>query len=269
MPALHNVVLEKISSLNNSHHLVLLNIYHWCSLICSASMSLNDPQCEDQEILQKFSQLSVLSYSGKTSSNTENYGDWRGGGLVEVDLEIEVHRDPQRYGSINVSMLWSHILFTQLCHPSLNTYNRLTISTSLITSFPPPLPLQLHSLFTHQRYRFIYTHLQSKHWWGQINSLEPQHGQYQTYYDLSGPHKKCTLSLSRFTLSDGEPDEDNDLSSPYNAFSSVVMPSYATLSGRARRGHTNRTGSNTISTIVIHLLCALNARAHPHIHPSE
>uniref|UniRef100_H3CB98 CASK interacting protein 2 n=1 Tax=Tetraodon nigroviridis TaxID=99883 RepID=H3CB98_TETNG len=70
---------------------------------------------------------------------------------------------------------------------------------------------------------------------------EPQHDQNPTHYDLKGPQKKRTLSLTHFTLSDSEPGIDDDLSTPY-ASSSVVVPSYATLSRRAGHGHANAAG---------------------------
>lgn len=53
-----------------------------------------------------------------------------------------------------------------------------------------------------------------------------------------GPHKKRAQSLTRYAVSDGEPDEDDDLAPPCTSSTSVVMPSYATLSRRPGRGHT-------------------------------
>ncbi|XP_071403621.1 caskin-2-like [Centroberyx affinis] len=55
-------------------------------------------------------------------------------------------------------------------------------------------------------------------------------------------HKKRAQSLTRYALSDGEPDEDDDLAAP-SASSSVAMPSYATLSRRPGRGHAGAGGA--------------------------
>lgn len=57
-----------------------------------------------------------------------------------------------------------------------------------------------------------------------------------------GPHKKRTQSLNRYALSDGEPDEDDEIIVPCTSASSTAMPSYATLSRRPGRGHTSATG---------------------------
>lgn len=65
--------------------------------------------------------------------------------------------------------------------------------------------------------------------------LDPQHHSPASY-DLRGPHKKRTLSLTRFPPSDGEA---GDLGAPYGAPS---MPSYATLSRKAGRGHASAAG---------------------------
>ncbi|XP_069564866.1 caskin-2-like [Brachyistius frenatus] len=58
-----------------------------------------------------------------------------------------------------------------------------------------------------------------------------------------GPQKKRAQSLTRYALSDGEPDEDDDLVPPSSSASSEAMPSYATLSRRPGRGHTCATGA--------------------------
>lgn len=75
---------------------------------------------------------------------------------------------------------------------------------------------------------------------GAVTALEPQ--QNPTHYDLMGPHKKRTLSLTHFSLSDSEPGKGDDQSVPHTAASSVVMPSYATLSRRTEHGHANAVG---------------------------
>ena len=77
---------------------------------------------------------------------------------------------------------------------------------------------------------------------GAVAVLEPQHDHNLTNFDLRGPHKKRTLSLTRFNLSDSEPDKDDDLSAPSTLSSSLVMPSYATLSRKAGRGYANAVG---------------------------
>ncbi|XP_028263975.1 caskin-2 isoform X2 [Parambassis ranga] len=58
-----------------------------------------------------------------------------------------------------------------------------------------------------------------------------------------GPHKKRAQSLTRYALSDGEPDEEEDLTSPCASLSTAAMPSYATLSRRPGRGHNSATGA--------------------------
>lgn len=58
-----------------------------------------------------------------------------------------------------------------------------------------------------------------------------------------GPHKKRSQSLNRYALSDGEPEEDDEITVPCTSASSAVMPSYATLSRRPGRGHTSATGA--------------------------
>lgn len=57
------------------------------------------------------------------------------------------------------------------------------------------------------------------------------------------PQKKRSQSLTRYALSDGEPDDDDDLTPPCTSASSAVMPSYATLSRRPGRGHTSASGA--------------------------
>uniref|UniRef100_A0A665X314 CASK interacting protein 2 n=1 Tax=Echeneis naucrates TaxID=173247 RepID=A0A665X314_ECHNA len=71
------------------------------------------------------------------------------------------------------------------------------------------------------------------HWLGQTTAEDTQ----------KGPHKKRAQSLTRYALSDGEPDEDDDLTSACNSATSAAMPSYATLSRRPGRGHTSATGA--------------------------
>ncbi|KAM8836322.1 caskin-2 isoform 2-T5 [Spinachia spinachia] len=60
-----------------------------------------------------------------------------------------------------------------------------------------------------------------------------------------GPHKKRAQSLTRYALSDGEPDEEDDdgVAARCTSPSSAAMPSYATLSRRPGRGHTSTSGT--------------------------
>lgn len=67
-------------------------------------------------------------------------------------------------------------------------------------------------------------------------------GQSSAYDTQRGLNKKHAQSLSRYALSDGEPDED-DQTCPYTISASAVMPSYATLSRRPGRGQLSTTGT--------------------------
>ncbi|XP_034063848.1 caskin-2-like [Gymnodraco acuticeps] len=58
-----------------------------------------------------------------------------------------------------------------------------------------------------------------------------------------GPHKKRAQSLTRYALSDGEPDEEDDAPPPCSSAPTSAMPSYATLSRRPGRGHTSAAGA--------------------------
>ncbi|KAM9336799.1 caskin-2 [Symphorus nematophorus] len=78
---------------------------------------------------------------------------------------------------------------------------------------------------------------------GAVPLLGPRPGQGPANDAQRGPHKKRAQSLTRYALSDGEPDEDDDPAPPCTSSSSAAMPSYATLSRRPGRGHTGATGS--------------------------
>ncbi|XP_034425788.1 caskin-2-like isoform X4 [Hippoglossus hippoglossus] len=78
---------------------------------------------------------------------------------------------------------------------------------------------------------------------GAVPVLGPRPGQVQADGIQRGPHKKRAQSLTRYALSDGEPDDDDDLALSSSTASSVAMPSYATLSRRPGRGHTSTTGA--------------------------
>ncbi|KAM6898870.1 caskin-2 [Lycodopsis pacificus] len=80
---------------------------------------------------------------------------------------------------------------------------------------------------------------------GAVPLLGPRPGQGPADDGQRGPHKKRAQSLTRYALSDGEPDddEDDDLAPPCTSASSSALPSYATLSRRPGRGHTSASGS--------------------------
>lgn len=78
---------------------------------------------------------------------------------------------------------------------------------------------------------------------GAVPLLGPRPGQVPPDDGHRGQHKKRAQSLTRYALSDGEPDEDEDLGLSCNSTSSVAMPSYATLSRRPGRGHTSASGA--------------------------
>lgn len=78
---------------------------------------------------------------------------------------------------------------------------------------------------------------------GAVPLLGPWPGQIAPDDPQKGPQKKWAQSLTRYTLSDGEPDEDDDQTPPCTSTSASGMPSYATLSRRPGRGHTSTTGA--------------------------
>uniref|UniRef100_A0A669B4K0 CASK interacting protein 2 n=1 Tax=Oreochromis niloticus TaxID=8128 RepID=A0A669B4K0_ORENI len=65
----------------------------------------------------------------------------------------------------------------------------------------------------------------------------------QAQAEVVSPQKKRSQSLNRYALSDGEPDEDDNPTSPCTSASSAVMPSYATMSRRPGRGHASPLGA--------------------------
>ncbi|XP_058476877.1 caskin-2-like isoform X2 [Solea solea] len=78
---------------------------------------------------------------------------------------------------------------------------------------------------------------------GAVPVLGPHPGQAPPNDPRKSLHKKRAQSLTRYALSDGEPDEDDEPPLSCNSSSSAVMPSYATLSRRPGRGHTSATGA--------------------------
>lgn len=78
---------------------------------------------------------------------------------------------------------------------------------------------------------------------GAVSILGPPLAQTKADAAHRGPQKKRSQSLTRFAVSDGEPDDDDDLAPSCTSASSAIMPSYATLSRRSRCGHTGATGA--------------------------
>ncbi|XP_036936389.1 caskin-2-like isoform X2 [Acanthopagrus latus] len=119
---------------------------------------------------------------------------------------------------------------------------------------PPSSPSSASSQPSPTQKAFSYLHAQtgvvngtpwvlSKPLPGAVPLLGPRPGQSPANGVQRGPHKKRAQSLTRYALSDGEPDEDDDLALSCTSSSSAAMPSYATLSRRPGRGHTGATGT--------------------------
>ncbi|KAM7371256.1 hypothetical protein PAMP_010743 [Pampus punctatissimus] len=119
---------------------------------------------------------------------------------------------------------------------------------------PPPSPSSPSPQPSPTQKAFSYLHTQaggsngsprvlSKLLPGAVPLLGPRPGQGPADDTHRGPHKKRAQSLTRYALSDGEPDEEDDLSPSCTSASSVAMPSYATLSRRPGRGHTSTSGA--------------------------
>ncbi|XP_072312096.1 caskin-2-like isoform X2 [Eucyclogobius newberryi] len=88
---------------------------------------------------------------------------------------------------------------------------------------------------THKTFSYIPGHVLSRPLPGAIPILcPPQH--------VPKNQKKRAQSLTRYAMSDGEPDEeDEERISPRTTASSAILPSYATLSRRTARGISNGT----------------------------
>ncbi|GAA6234923.1 caskin-2-like [Lates japonicus] len=119
---------------------------------------------------------------------------------------------------------------------------------------PPSSPSSLSPQPSPTQKNFSYLHAQaggvngvprvlSKPLPGAVPVLGPQPGQAPADDTQRCLQKKRAQSLTRYALSDGEPDEDDDLAPRCTSASSVAMPSYATLSRRPGRGHTSATGA--------------------------
>lgn len=94
--------------------------------------------------------------------------------------------------------------------------------------YPPASPTSPSP--THKSFSYVPGHVLAKPLPGAVPILCPQqHNQ-----------KKRAQSLTRYAMSDGEPDEEEDEHvTPRNSSSSAILPSYATLSRRTARGISN------------------------------
>lgn len=212
-----------------------------------------------------------LLLSAKTSSNTERImktregEEVRSGGSGSKDRGLQRPTDMWEFQSQSVTSnklpfapqtppqtpsKKSHFVYPAVPPKSkhIHSPNRLYQPHHSPSSTSSPSP---QSSPTPKTYTYIHTSkastgetpsMQPSKLPGAVAVMEPQHDQNPTNYDLRGPFKKRTLSLTRFTRSDSEPGKGDDLTTPYTAPSSVVMPSYATLSRKAGRGHANAVG---------------------------
>ncbi|KAK7919104.1 hypothetical protein WMY93_010388 [Mugilogobius chulae] len=99
------------------------------------------------------------------------------------------------------------------------------------TLHPPPSPT---SPSPPKNFSYIPGHVLSRPLPGAIPILCPQQAPKNP--------KKRAQSLTRYAMSDGEPDEeDEDRNTPRTTASSAILPSYATLSRRTARGISNGT----------------------------
>ncbi|KAJ0060496.1 hypothetical protein NL108_014182, partial [Boleophthalmus pectinirostris] len=100
------------------------------------------------------------------------------------------------------------------------------------TLHPPPSPTSPSP--THKNFSYIPGHVLSRPLPGAIPILCPQ--------QAPNDQKKRAQSLTRYAMSDGEPDEeDEEHAAPRTTASSAILPSYATLSRRTARGISNGT----------------------------
>ncbi|XP_047232630.1 caskin-2-like isoform X3 [Girardinichthys multiradiatus] len=106
-------------------------------------------------------------------------------------------------------------------------------------SSPPPQPSPTKKYFNHLQAQAGGVNgsprVLSKPLPGAIPVLRPPPAQAQGDDTQRVSQQKRAQSLTRYALSDGEPDEDDDLPLPSTSSSSVTMPSYATLSRRPGR----------------------------------
>ncbi|XP_055085746.1 caskin-2 isoform X2 [Periophthalmus magnuspinnatus] len=100
------------------------------------------------------------------------------------------------------------------------------------TLHPPPSPTSPPP--THKNFSYVPGHVLSKPLPGAIPILCPQ--------QVPNNSKRRAQSLTRYAMSDGEPDEEEEEhTAPRTTASSAILPSYATLSRRTARGISNGT----------------------------
>ncbi|XP_007561815.1 caskin-2-like isoform X4 [Poecilia formosa] len=106
-------------------------------------------------------------------------------------------------------------------------------------SLPSPQPSPTKKYFNHLQAQAAAVNgpprVLSKPLPGAIPVLRPPPTQVQGDNIQRGSQNKRSQSLTRYALSDGEPDEDDDLPLPSSSASSITMPPYATLSRRPGR----------------------------------
>ncbi|KAK2821072.1 hypothetical protein Q5P01_024031 [Channa striata] len=109
-------------------------------------------------------------------------------------------------------------------------------------SSPSPQPSPTQQAFTYLQSQAA-PRVLSKPLPGAVPLMGPRPGHPPVNGTQKGLHKKRTQSLTRYALSDGEPDEGDNLAVRCTPSSSVAMPSYATLSRKQGRGHPSATGA--------------------------
>lgn len=106
-------------------------------------------------------------------------------------------------------------------------------------SSPPPQPSPTKTYFNHLQAQARSVNgpqwVSSKPLPGAVPVLRPPPAQVQGDDTQRGSQNKRAQSLTRYALSDGEPDEDDDIPLASTSASSVTMPPYATLSRRPGR----------------------------------
>lgn len=106
-------------------------------------------------------------------------------------------------------------------------------------SSPPPQPSPTKTYFSHLQAQARNVNgpprVSSKPLPGAVPVLRPPAAQVQGDDTQRGSQNKRAQILTRYALSDGEPDEDDDIPLPSTSASSVTMPPYATLSRRPGR----------------------------------
>ncbi|XP_014825685.1 PREDICTED: caskin-2-like isoform X4 [Poecilia mexicana] len=123
----------------------------------------------------------------------------------------------------------------RLYQPQYHSHHQPPSSPSL----PSPQPSPTKKYFNHLQAQAAAVNgpprVLSKPLPGAIPVLRPPPTQVQGDNIQRGSQNKRSQSLTRYALSDGEPDEDDDLPLPSSSASSVTIPPYATLSRRPGR----------------------------------